>query len=144
MINQPNWSALAEEYASEHATTRNQICHCIGIPLIVLALIRWTQWPAGSMFPWLALALPIYYFWSIRLGIAMTIVVAVMAVIAYCFISMWIALALFIIGWIFQLAGHAVFEKNRPSLTHNLVHLFVGPAWILQKLVHSTVKLNLW
>ena len=27
------------------------------------------------------------------------------------------AIALFVIGWIFQLAGHRYFEKNRPVLT---------------------------
>lgn len=144
MFKQPDWVALAREYAAEHTSERNQICHFIGIPLIVLALVQWTQWPAGSIFPWLALALPIYFLWSLRLGLAMTGVLAVMAVIAFYFLNGWTALALFIIGWIFQLTGHMVFEKNRPSLTHNLIHLFIGPAWILQKAFKSTLNISLW
>lgn len=145
MFKQPDWSALADEYASEHTSTKNQLCHLIGIPLIILALVRWTQWPPGYIFPWIALLLPVYYMWSIRLGLAMTVAIAVLAVIAYYFLNLWSALAVFILGWVFQFVGHAVFEKKLPSFLHNLIHLFVGPAWILQKLVNKTLgNVRLW
>ncbi len=144
MLYELNWSGLADEYAREHTSEKNQLCHFIGIPLILLALVQWTQWPAGQIFPWIALGLPVYFLWSWRLGVAMTIVIAVMALIAYYFLNGWSALVLFLIGWVFQLVGHLTFEKNRPSFSHNLIHLFVGPAWILQKLVHRTLGINLW
>ncbi len=35
--------------------------------------------------------------------------------------------ALFVLGWIFQFVGHAVYEKKQPAFTRNLVHLLVGP-----------------
>ena len=111
-----DWKALADEYAAEHTSDKNQICHCIGIPLIVLALVKWTQWPPGHIFPWLALALPLYFTWSVRLGVAMTGAIALLALIAYYLLSGWSALYIFIIGWIFQLVGHAVFEKIVPRL----------------------------
>ncbi len=37
--------------------------------------------------------------------------------------------ALFVIGWIFQLVGHWVFEKNSPSFAHDPFFLLVGPIW---------------
>jgi uncharacterized membrane protein YGL010W len=43
------------------------------------------------------------------------------------------AAALFAVGWIFQLVGHAVYEKNRPAFARNLRHLLVGPLWIARK-----------
>ncbi|MCE5318389.1 MAG: DUF962 domain-containing protein [Parachlamydia sp.] len=137
-----NWNALASEYASEHQSRQNQVCHMIGIPLILLALVKLTQWP--TIFPWIALALPVYFFWSLRLGIAMTCVVAVMALFSYLFLNVWSAVGIFLVGWIFQLVGHYKFEKNRPSFAHNLIHLFIGPAWIIQKIAKEGFGISLW
>ena len=52
-----NWNSLASEYASEHQSRQNQLCHMIGIPLILLALVKLTQWP--KIFPWIALGLAV-------------------------------------------------------------------------------------
>ncbi len=127
-----NWQYLADDYAQAHQTIGNQRCHLLGIPLIVLAITQWTQLPAGNPVPLIVIFLPLYYIWNIRLGIAMTIVIAIMAIIAL-FLTAWISLVLFIIGWICQFVGHLVFEKKQPAFTKNLIHLLVGPAWILQK-----------
>ena len=43
------------------------------------------------------------------------------------------ALALFVVGWIFQFVGHYVYEKRSPAFFRNLAHLLVGPLWILAK-----------
>ena len=43
------------------------------------------------------------------------------------------AAALFAVGWIFQLVGHSVYEKNRPAFVRNLGHLLIGPLWIARK-----------
>ncbi|MBL0386314.1 DUF962 domain-containing protein [Tumebacillus sp. ITR2] len=42
------------------------------------------------------------------------------------------ALALFVVGWIFQFIGHA-FEGNPPSFFKNPIYLLVGPLWILKR-----------
>lgn len=42
------------------------------------------------------------------------------------------ALALFILGWVFQFVGH-FFEGNPPSFFKNPVFLLVGPWWILKR-----------
>ena len=44
-------------------------------------------------------------------------------------------LAAFAVGWIFQAFGHAVFEKNRPAFLKNLVHLLVGPLFLVNELL---------
>jgi uncharacterized membrane protein YGL010W len=42
------------------------------------------------------------------------------------------ALALFVVGWIFQFIGHAI-EGNQPAFFRNPVYLLVGPAWVLRR-----------
>jgi uncharacterized membrane protein YGL010W len=39
--------------------------------------------------------------------------------------------ALFFGGWSVQFFGHAVYEKRSPAFTKNLLHLLVGPAWLV-------------
>jgi len=45
---------------------------------------------------------------------------------------------LFILGWIFQFIGHSVYEKKQPAFVRNLVHLLVGPLWILKGMVRRS------
>jgi uncharacterized membrane protein YGL010W len=42
------------------------------------------------------------------------------------------ALALFVVGWIFQLVGHAI-EGNQPAFFRNPFYLLVGPWWLLRR-----------
>jgi uncharacterized membrane protein YGL010W len=42
------------------------------------------------------------------------------------------ALALFIVGWIFQFVGHAI-EGNSPAFFKNPLYLLVGPWWLLRR-----------
>ena len=39
-------------------------------------------------------------------------------------------------GWIFQGIGHAVYEKRSPAFLRNLVHLLVGPAFLVNEALH--------
>jgi uncharacterized membrane protein YGL010W len=48
---------------------------------------------------------------------------------------MWLNVALFALGWIFQGIGHSVYEKRKPAFVRNFVHLLVGPLWILNDLI---------
>jgi uncharacterized membrane protein YGL010W len=42
------------------------------------------------------------------------------------------ALALFVVGWIFQFVGHAI-EGNQPAFFRNPVYLLVGPMWLVRR-----------
>ncbi len=44
---------------------------------------------------------------------------------------MWIVVAIAVIGWLVQLAGHAVWEKKSPSFLTNMVHALVGPMFFV-------------
>ncbi len=137
---------LFEEYAAAHATAGNQRFHAIGIPLIVFAIVAaLTLAPLAG--PWtlaeaviaavaigqLALDPPgacLVLSFEIASDAAARLIASAggRAAIAS------VAAAAFVAGWIFQLLGHAVHEKNRPAFTRNLVHLLVGPLWIARKL----------
>jgi uncharacterized membrane protein YGL010W len=42
------------------------------------------------------------------------------------------ALALFIVGWIFQFIGHAI-EGNQPAFFRHPVYLLIGPLWVARR-----------
>ena len=42
------------------------------------------------------------------------------------------ALALFVVGWIFQFVGHAI-EGNQPAFFKNPMYLLVGPMWLVRR-----------
>ena len=44
-----------------------------------------------------------------------------------------IAVALFVIAWIFQFIGHNI-EGKKPSFLKDLQFLLIGPAWIVKQL----------
>jgi uncharacterized membrane protein YGL010W len=46
-----------------------------------------------------------------------------------------VGLASFFVGWIFQAVGHTVYEKNRPAFFKNLLHLLVGPLFLMNDLL---------
>lgn len=63
------------------------------------------------------------------------IVVSLILFVATIFVrSLWpIAVALFVIGWIFQFVGHA-FERKPPEFLRDWRFLFVGLRWWIAKL----------
>lgn len=42
------------------------------------------------------------------------------------------ALALFVVGWIFQFIGHWI-EGNQPAFFRNPVYLLIGPLWVARR-----------
>jgi uncharacterized membrane protein YGL010W len=50
-------------------------------------------------------------------------------------IPFWVNVALFVLGWIFQFIGHSVYEHKSPAFLTNVLHLLVGPLWILNDVV---------
>lgn len=126
-----DYARLSADYASQHRTPGNRRSHMIGIPLIVFAVVKWTQ--IGSFFPLAALVLPVYFLWNRRVGWIMTAFIALCAAVA-AFTPVRASIAAFVAGWLFQIYGHAMHEKNRPALLDNLAHALIGPAFIAEKL----------
>ena len=121
------------EYASYHTDRRNLICHEIGIPLIVwaifslLELVKLGPLDLGMVVG--AFIILYYLRLDLRLGL-----VALLAFGALYFAGRytpwWLAVAAFVIGWTFQFVGHG-YEGKKPAFFTNLVHLLIGPLWIV-------------
>lgn len=124
-----DFKALSADYAQYHTHPLNRLCHAAGIPLIMLCVVRWTQ-SGGSLFPWAALVLPLYAVWDSGLAFLMALTILGMAALAP-HLGAPLVFGLFVLGWLFQFIGHGVFEKRSPAFMTNLVHLLVGPMWIL-------------
>ncbi len=135
--------ALFADYASYHRTKGNKVFHRLGIPMIVLSLIgmltQVTLFDVGTIrvdaaMLLIAVSSAWYFVVEWRLAIAMMVVS-----IAFYFVGaalgLWINLAVFVIGWIFQGIGHAVYEHKSPAFMRNFVHLLVGPLWILNDVI---------
>jgi uncharacterized membrane protein YGL010W len=137
----PALRAHFNDYAAFHGTPGNKACHYIGIPLIVLTLFTFLS--AVPLFvvagytvtlAEVVLALVTLYYLTLDplLALMMAIVSTGLIVLSR-MIPMPAAVALFVIGWIFQYIGHYVYEKKAPAFYQNATHLLVGPLWILAK-----------
>jgi len=119
-------------YRAEHKDWRNEICHFFGISIIVFSLfvlsfifvpVFYCKLILMAVFFWLALG-------GWRGLIAMFFFIPLFA-IGFNYVNSWQwALAIFIVGWIFQFIGHFVFEKNKPAFLKNPILLFIAIFWI--------------
>lgn len=142
--------SLAEQmafYKAYHRDWRNRLTHFIGVPMIMLALLiamSWARVAVGGVDVTLAMVFAavvlIYYLiLDVPLGLAMiafTVVVLYVAGI----IAAWpwpatgiTAAVLFVVGWVFQLAGHAM-EGRKPALVDNLFQIFIAPIFLMAEL----------
>ena len=63
------------------------------------------------------------------LGIPLILVSVALALAGLVYHRLWpYALALFVLGWVFQFIGHA-FERKPPEFLHDWRFLFVGVRW---------------
>lgn len=126
---------LIGRYAESHRHPTNVTIHWICVPIIVwctLALL-WT------IHPWVAIGgvvgSTVYY---MRLSWTFTLTMAAFAVACLYSLTVvphagWVALALFVITWVFQFVGHKI-EGKKPSFIEDLQMLLVGPIFLLSKL----------
>lgn len=133
------------EYGAFHRDPRNEATHAIGIPMIVLAIVMWlANVPLGQVggiaidLAWVMIAVSSVFYirLHIGLGLGMMIVLVLLHVIGVRLLgaNVWVASALFVVGWALQFVGHA-YEGKRPAFLRNGVHLLVGPMWILGRLL---------
>lgn len=129
------------DYAAFHRTPGNQLCHYLGIPLIVLTLFALlSQVTLGTVGGYgvtlaevLFVLVSIYYL-TLDTTLALFMLAASGAMLFLGRRIPWtLALGLFVLGWVLQFVGHYVYEKRSPAFYRNLTHLLVGPLWILAK-----------
>ncbi|MGH9812627.1 MAG: DUF962 domain-containing protein [Candidatus Acidiferrales bacterium] len=129
---------LFGDYAEHHRSEGNQWCHAVGIPLIAagllgLAAVELTRvggWPVELSAVLIVALAPVYVRLDARLGVALT-VVYVLLYLGARMLGWQANLGLFVAGWALQFVGHGVYEKRSPAFFRNLVHLLVGPMWVM-------------
>ena len=129
-----------EEYAASHRHPMNRLTHKIAIPLIVFHIVAMLDWvrfsqvgEVGGQPVFFSLAWPIYVgavLWylslNVRLGVVMAFLYGV-CIPAGWFVPWQAVIAIAVFAWIIQLAGHSVWEKNRPAFLKNLLQALIGP-----------------
>jgi uncharacterized membrane protein YGL010W len=139
----PKLAALFQDYQDYHRHPVNQLTHKIAIPLIVFHIVAMLDWVKLFTVPGMAAqvsaahlaylgAIGWYLTMNLRLGLVMAVLFAA------CFPLGWVTpkavvVALAVVGWGIQLAGHSVWEKNRPAFLKNLFQALIGPLFFVAK-----------
>lgn len=131
----PRTLAWFEQYAADHQHPTNRLTHKIAIPVIVFHIFAmlWKLPLVGESAPWLTVGLlstiSSSAFWIVHLPRAGTLLAIAVSIIGPlgAMLSWPVLLALAVVGWSVQLAGHSVWEKNRPSFLTNMFQSLVGP-----------------
>lgn len=132
--------SLFSDYDAYHMNPRNKVCHFIGIPLIAGSLIglllRWdffTVGPVGVSAGHAALSGAMLFYLVIAPATALPMLAALafLGTLGRTLPASWAA-GVFVLGWIFQFAGHLGYERKSPAFLKNAGHLLVGPLWVLE------------
>tara|TARA_B110000467_G_scaffold146785_1_gene151285 strand:+ start:433 stop:978 length:546 start_codon:yes stop_codon:yes gene_type:complete len=137
-------------YKSVHLNKKNIQTHFVGVPLIILAVtfllsllsfelnfeLNNTTFVIPLTFAMILYALvALYYFMLDKLlAMGMVVYMIVNLVVADFFANaehlFFIAIALFILGWIIQFVGHH-FEKAKPAFVDDLSQFAIGPLFLM-------------
>jgi uncharacterized membrane protein YGL010W len=129
------------EYGGFHRSSGNEVCHFVGIPSIVAGagtLLSLVPLAHVAGYP-LTLAevvaggvIAFYVVSAHWLGVVTGVLLALLVALGRS-VPALVGLGLFVGGWIVQFIGHAAFEKRSPAFLKNLLHLLVGPAWLVER-----------
>lgn len=139
------------DFARYHESRGNRVCHYIGIPLItiavlgVLAAVDCTFTVSERTIHCdLAIGLLIItLLYDLALSRSIAAGVFITGLAAYVVaknLPPIILGALFFAGWVMQITGHRYFERNNPAFFDNLLHLFIGPRWLINELFKAINK----
>lgn len=136
----PTLHTYFQEYADSHRHPMNRLTHKIAIPLIVFHIVAMLDWvrfvevgQIGDVTVYASLAWPIwlavvawYFTLNARLAVLMALFYGACIPIGW-FTPWQVVVALAVVAWLIQLAGHSVWEKNRPAFLKNLLQALIGP-----------------
>jgi uncharacterized membrane protein YGL010W len=135
----PALRALFQDYAESHQHPTNRLTHKVAIPLIVFHIVAMLDWvhlfTVGGVAVTLgmvgvAAAMVWYLRMSVKLGLLMAVCFALCFPLAR--MTPWpVVVGIAVVGWLVQLAGHAVWEKKSPAFLTNLLQALVGPLFFL-------------
>jgi uncharacterized membrane protein YGL010W len=141
-----NIEEVLAQYKSVHFNKTNIVTHFIGIPLIIWAVTLLLSLNVFhiEIFSMSVLLTPAYVFFTcaliyyfmlhIKLAIGMTLYVAINLYLVSFVTSqpsaLYIAIIVFVIGWVFQFIGH-YYEKAKPAFVDDLGQFLIGPLFLL-------------
>lgn len=141
---------MLASYGRFHRDPRNRLTHYFGVPAIIYAILippaLYVSLVLGVRIGLdrliVAVAVVGYLSVDLRLGLALGVVLTVLAGAAEATAAAGSAAALtvagivFVLGWALQLAGHRL-EGNRPALLTNLAHVLIAPLFLVAELGFS-------
>ncbi len=143
--------SLLNEYSESHQNQTNKLVHWICVPAIatsllgliwcipvphVFASVHFGPFPFNWAIIFIILALIYYFSLSVKLGIGMILIVALLGSIGIVIatlipLPLWATcLIFFSLAWIGQFWGHKV-EGKKPSFLKDVQFLLIGPLWLL-------------
>jgi uncharacterized membrane protein YGL010W len=129
---------LLADYGSHHRTRGNLVCHAFGISLIVFGVLSMLRAiPIGGMTAAeVLIAAAFLYYLTLDVPLALAVTGTALLLDLAARMTDWrIGAGAFLLGWAFQGIGHAHYEKNSPAFFRNLVHLLVGPMFLVNELL---------
>lgn len=135
-------AALLDEYLDSHRNPVNRLTHKIAIPMIafhIIAMLDWIKLASVSAVPGGAITAGVlfwigasaWYLWAdVKLAVPVILASASMFPLGR-MLPWWSVVAIAIVGWLIQLAGHVIWEKKQPSFLTNVVHALVGPLFFV-------------
>src|SRR5687768_2026528 len=139
----PQLHTYFQEYADSHRHPTNRLTHKIAIPLIVFHIVAMLDWVTivhlGEFrlsLGYVAAAAAALWYLSMSRKLGLLMVLA----LALCFplgaiTPKAVVVVIAVVGWGIQLAGHSIWEKNRPAFLTNMLQALVGPLFFLAVLV---------
>jgi uncharacterized membrane protein YGL010W len=128
---------LLAHYVESHQNPRNEHIHFVAIPLIMLSLLGLLS----AVHPWLPyifVAASLFYY--ARLSVVFLFAMIVVSGLGLALVQAmgsWalpLSAAIFVAAWIAQFVGHKI-EGKKPSFFEDLQYLWVGPLFVLSKLL---------
>jgi uncharacterized membrane protein YGL010W len=137
------------DYVEYHRDPWNCAMHVFGIVILFFAaILPLNLWPVHllgahtSLAP--LMALPVLLYWLLLdaaigaaiLGFAVILLSAAAFVVHHASTTIvWsVTVPLIVLGIVFQVVGHRVFERRQPALVDNPSHLLLGPMFVVAKL----------
>ncbi len=142
MVKNAQLSALFDDYFENHRHPTNRLTHKVAIPHNVQHNVAMLDWVRQPMLPEVlggpvtlgSVAFVLAGAWYLKMDVKLGVLV--LAGMALCFpvgrmLTVPAVIGIAVVGWMVQLAGHAVWEKKSPSFLTNLVHALVGPLFFV-------------
>lgn len=121
-----------DEYSESHQNQTNKSIHWVCVPAILFSIIG-LLFHLSALLTALLIVLSLIFYTRLDLvlGVAMSVMILVMAWLIYALpVGIGFYIAVFVVAWIGQFYGHKV-EGKKPSFFKDVQFLLIGPLWCM-------------